>query len=274
MDARAAGSGFLISAVASWAMGTGCCTTTSAPRVCGDLTACDPTTDDPDCRGGHRSGGGCGRDDSCRDDGCAQRGRDGSGAVEVARFLASYDEALRAKDAERVWALSAASVRARVSAAEFKTRLSDGANGGASATRPGTTPQREEIVVTTEGGRKLTLVREAGALKVAEGGVETPPGDSPESALRTFFFGVTHRDSAAVRSVMPQSVEGQFRVDDVLWAHLEAWMPRIERARAALDGVRAGVASVDGDTAEIVYRAGASVTLVREGGRWCVMDID
>ncbi|MCB9648001.1 MAG: hypothetical protein H6730_15530 [Deltaproteobacteria bacterium] len=182
--------------------------------------------------------------------------------------LAAYRDALQARDAARVHALSDPASQAELSPEALAERMA--------AAPPGPLAEvaRVDALITLTDGRRVRLVRVPAGWRVAEGGLSLAAYDTPEAALRTLLAAAEAGRLDEVRRAMPEAFQARYASDEVLSAHLEAQAPRLAAVRAALGPLSPGRARIQGDRASIDYGEGRSVTLVREGERWRVLDVE
>lgn len=198
--------------------------------------------------------------------GCARQGPEAT--------LEAYAEAVRNEDVEEIRALSDASFRAANDAAKLETFLAEHPDVARRLADRLESPKEIRAEVRLSGDERLVLVRENGAWRVAFGGVEPLRTDTPEAAVTTFFQAVAARRLDAVRAVIPAAVAPSYAEDAALLSHLDAMKARIDAARAGLGAVVPGRARIDGDRARLAYGEGRAVDLVREDGRWKIVDLE
>ncbi len=189
--------------------------------------------------------------------------------------LQAYTQALQDEDATEVHRLSDTSSQRAYSVLDTQDRLQKAqpelqALSAALA--------RADLQLYAEAqlpnGRRLKLVQESGAWRIAEGGLRFAQYDTPEAALETLVRAVGSGRLFEVRAVMPEAFGARYSNDAKLRAHLAAIAPRIEAACKALGPVNPGQATVTGNRAELRYGTGRSVRFVREGSRWRVLDVE
>ncbi len=189
--------------------------------------------------------------------------------------LEAYRRAVEAKDWAKVHALSDRATRTALgpdAIAAEAARDPDGPDAVARGLAPGA-PREATHTVVLEGGRRVVLVEEDGAWRVARGGFVVARTDTPEAALETLSWALDRERWDVVRQVLPKAAAERLATDAALIAHVEAVRPRIEAAREALRA-ETPPAVVEGDEARIVYGAHRSVSFRREDGRWRIVDVE
>jgi hypothetical protein len=187
--------------------------------------------------------------------------------------LRAYAAAVEAGDAERIWELSDDRFRASHSKEELVRHLAERREERARLVTElsGRAAERAEVALSAG---PLVLIRAAEGWRIAAGGLELFDPSTPEGALAGFLEATANGRLDVVRSLMPARHARAFEADDALSAHLEAIASRVESARRALAAAPAKAAEVDGDRARIPYGGAKAVTLVREAGRWKVVDLE
>jgi hypothetical protein len=196
-----------------------------------------------------------------------------AGCAETPRSaLSDYRAALAQRDAKAIWERSSAARRAEVSPEDLAAVL--GAPETAALVAELAEPQVEKAELILASGRKVVLVREAGRWRIAEGGADRLVAATPVGAVLGFFAAVAANDLPAIRSRIPNAAAARFTDDAALVAHLERIKPRIEAAKNELAPLGAKQAWIEGDRAEIAYGSSKAVRLVREDGRWRIVDLE
>lgn len=177
----------------------------------------------------------------------------------------AYLDALAAGDVARAHALSTHAVRTSTPAAAL-------------AGLPPAERYHDEGATWTlslAGDRRLTLVREEdGAWYVDDDALHARGAEDPRGAAVAFLDAALAGDVGRARPFLPEGDALRFADDQVLRAHLEAQRGRLERARSALGDAARRAAVVDGERAQIPYDGRRAVRLVREQGRWRVLDVE
>lgn len=188
--------------------------------------------------------------------------------------LAAYAQALRDGDVDRIRALSDSAYRAAHDRAELERFVAEHPDlvRHLAGNLESAGEVRAEVRLPDE--ERLILVREDGAWRVAFGGLEPFRADSPEASVLTFFRAVAAGRLAAIRAVMPAEAALSHADDAALLSHLDAMKPRIDAARAGLGPVVPGRAQIEDDRARLPYGEGRAVELVREEGRWKIVDLE
>lgn len=187
-----------------------------------------------------------------------------TGPREAAR---AYLEALAAGDMAAAHALTAQAVRTSTPASALAVLPRDA--------RPGDEDGVWTLVLADD--RRLTLVREAdGAWRVDDDALWARSVEDPRGAITSFFEAVAAGDLARVRAFLPEGggASGRLASDEALTAHLAAQRDRLERARVALGDVARRTPIVEGDHAQLPYDGRRAIRLVREAGRWRVLDVE
>ena len=123
-------------------------------------------------------------------------------------------------------------------------------------------------------GATVTLVRDGADWRIDGGTLWAPGAETPEAALQTLADGVAVNDLAAVRTVMPEALQGRFATDAALLAHLNRIRGRVTAAVARIGRIRPGIAVIDGARASIAYQGQRRVQFVWEAKRWRVLDVE
>lgn len=188
--------------------------------------------------------------------------------------LDAYVQALRARDAERLWLLSDDAFRRTHDREALEAHLREHPEEAEQLVRAIEGAGAVRATVELADGRRLHLVREGGAWRVAFGGLEPFSAETPEAALWTFFRAAESGRLDALRTVIPEALLASFADDAALSAHLSAVRPRIDAAKQALPRIRPNMAQIEGNRAWIGYGPGKRVELLREGDRWRVVDLE
>jgi len=125
----------------------------------------------------------------------------------------------------------------------------------------------------TAGGETVELVRREGTWRVHDAPVPPIRFDTPEQALRTFFFAARGHLSL-LRQTLPEAHRTRFASDAELGRHLHARAARIAAARDALLPLAPGTACIEGASATIPWGDGREVRLIRQDGTWRVVDLE
>lgn len=128
------------------------------------------------------------------------------------------------------------------------------------------------LIVPLEDG-EVRLVWEDERWRVASGGWLLARFDTPEAALRTFFFAATGH-LGLLRKCLPEADAQRLASDHALGKELYARRARIFRARDALGPITDGRAQVEGNTATLRYAEGKTVRMILEAERWRVVDVE
>jgi hypothetical protein len=191
--------------------------------------------------------------------------------------LDRYREALERKDARAMLALSERSLRESMTEEELRAYLDAQTtvlSGIAGDLAGPPTRLRRSAEVILKSGRRIVLVEEDGAWRIAEGAVELARFDTPEHALTTFFAATLARRWATVRRAIPKRFVDALSSDDALAKHVEAMRPRIDRARVEIGVAMGGRVELRGERALLAYGEGKKVTFEREDGAWKVLDLE
>jgi hypothetical protein len=194
------------------------------------------------------------------------------------RLLAAYRAALLSGDADQAYRLHDAAFRASHDPAVFRARwdqeVAERRAWAALLERPG-----EGVELDLGQGRRLVLRKDGGAWHIAEGGVaaaaarETEPA-APAWVLGEFLRAASERDLTRIRPLMPEAAQARWD-DRGLGARLAEMEPRIAEARRRLSAATpAPEAVIEGDRAFVRYGKGRAARLVREAGRWRVVDVE
>lgn len=132
--------------------------------------------------------------------------------------------------------------------------------------------RRPTLVFPLEAG-EVRLVWEEGEWRVASGGWLLARFDTPEAALRTFFFAATGH-LGLLRKCLPDAEARRLATDYMLGQELYARRARIFSARDAIGPITEGRARVEGEEAILPYGEGRAARLVLEGARWRVVDVE
>ncbi len=196
------------------------------------------------------------------------------------QVLRRYVDALAQEDAERVWELSdSVSQRSlgpdglgrwmkknpRLVVAAFDRSVG--------ALRKSTMDESDESVSFLSDDAVITLVRESGSWRVALGGLLLPRFDTPEAALKTYFFAATGH-LGLYRQLLPLAAQQEYESDYALGTLLYAQRDRIFAARDHIGSIYEGRAVRQGNRAIIAYGTNKECILVREDGRWRVSSIE
>jgi hypothetical protein len=191
--------------------------------------------------------------------------------------LDAYREALAKKDAARIRGLSDRAFKDAMSEDELRVYL-DSDPGAADRLgrdlRSKESEPFESADITLDNGKRIHFVKEGGAWRLAEGGLEAARFDTPEHALSTFFAAADAGRWRMIRAAIPKRFQDALASDDALSHHIAAMQKRIERARSELGALNPGRAEVRGDKAVLAYGKGKRVTFEREDGAWRILDLE
>lgn len=188
--------------------------------------------------------------------------------------LTAYRDALAKKDAAAIAKLESSSLRARHDAAALQAALQSQAEVSALLADLAAPVMVESAELTLKSGRRVRLVREDGAWRVVEGGIDRWLPETPGGALAAFFSAVDARRLDEVRRFIPDEGQANLADDAALLRHLEAQKERIAAARAGLEPLGDRSAIVSGDEAIIRYAPGKAARLVRQSGVWRIADLE
>jgi hypothetical protein len=189
--------------------------------------------------------------------------------------LAAYREALLRKDAEAIAKLEASSLRADHDIDAIRAQLLGHPELASSLARElGEDAEIETAELVLESGRRVRLVRESGAWRVLEGGIDRSLPATAIGALSGFFGAIDRDRMDELRSFIPDEHQATFAQESALRAHVQRERERIAKVRAALGPLEAKEAIVSGDEAEVPYGEGKSVRMLRQGGTWRVIDLE
>ena len=189
--------------------------------------------------------------------------------------LDDYVRALREGDVEAVYALSDDKFRESHSIERLRAHVETNPHALTARALALSAPEgaaRQAARIDLPGGALVRLVFEAGAWKVASGGVALASFGTPKDALRTFFEAVDAGRLDEVRKVVPRRFLESFPDDEALRAHLESTRDRIDAAREAIrDDMPV---EIDGQKAKLPYAPAKAVRFEREDGIWRIVDLE
>ena len=188
-------------------------------------------------------------------------------------ILSQYHRALADGKAGRVYALSASSVKEGRGVEELSRWIAKNPRLRESAQRrTQAEPTRIVTTISTAEG-PIKLIKEGRSWRVLEGGLFVPQFDTPERALRTFFFAATGH-LGLLRKLIPNSEASAYASDYALGKRLYEMRERIFRVQAELGPIWEGRAEIVDDRAFIRYQKHKTVSLLRQEGRWRVVDLE
>lgn len=196
-------------------------------------------------------------------------------AVEPAPAVRAYRAAIERRDARALWLASSDAQRLLMTEADIAAALTaDAAGADALAAELGGVSAVEITELQLASGRRVRLIREEGQWRIDEGGIDRLFDRDPLAALSAFVRAVDRDRLERVREAIPRADRARFADDAALRAHLSALSERIAAMRAALPGLGPGAVSADGDRAEVRWGEARVARLVREDGRWRILDLE
>lgn len=196
-------------------------------------------------------------------------------SAEPAPVVRAYQAAIERRDARALWLASSGAQRQLMTEADIAAALAaDAAGADALAAELGGLSAVEVAELQLASGRRVRLIREEGQWRIDEGGIDRLFDRDPLAALSAFVRAVDRDRLERVREAIPRADRARFAEDAALRAHVSAMSERIAALRAALPGLGPGAVSVDGDGAEVRWGEGRVARLVREDGRWRILDLE
>jgi len=175
----------------------------------------------------------------------------------------SYLLALDRGDVAAAYALSSEDVRSATVAGAFSAMALP-------KTAP-TTPAKK-ITLELADGRTLVLVRESEAWRVRDEALTARLASDPRGAARAFLEAALAGDVARVRAFLPEdhAKDGT----DILAGRLVEDRERYARAAHGLAAITDRAVVIEGDFASIPYDPRRTIRMIRQKGRWRVLDVE